>query len=463
MIKGRWTKAVWAGLAMLMIAGQAYAAPKKKAKKDDPYKKLEKRKDPDTKKVYNLKGIDIVIADWWSNPDREPSSSAEEDQRAFRNWLQKTYNFTMVQKSIGGWGTHPTTVANFCTTGGDENYIFIVDGRSIGAGLKANLFYDLSSIKAVNWSDKKWDQVTKVKSSKGLHFYGMRAEAPEPRGGVFFNKRLLQEANIDPDYIYDLQKEGKWTWETFEDICRKITRDTDNDGVPDIYAMSSLSTEFSHLALMSNGGAWIARDKNGKLYNDTNSENSMEALNWIRHMVQNYELPSPEGANWDYMYTEFANGNVAFLVDQEYNAQPGGRFSEMKDDFGFVCFPLGPKGDGKYKTLHDDSMYVIPACYDKDRAESLAKAYDLWSDTVPGYEGQETWKESYYACFRDTRVVDETLTLMHDNPNPRFDTLVAGFDVGSFVWNFWAGAATAQEQYETTKNAWQALIDDANR
>jgi maltose-binding protein MalE len=246
-------------------------------------------------------------------------------------------------------------------------------------------------------------------------------------------------------------------------MCKKCTRDLDNDGVNDIYAMASLSTEFCYLALDSNSASLIGRGADGKLFNNAGSDNSMEAWNWIRHMVDNYEMPSPEGANWDWMYTAFANGETAFTIDQEYTVQVGGRYHDMKDDYGFVCFPMGPKGDGKYKTLHDDNMYIIPGSYDDETAQNIAKAFDLWTDPVPGYEDSDTWKESYYPMFRDERAVDETLALMLENANPRYDTLVAGFNSGSFVWNFWGGWATPQEQYEATKNEWQALINDANR
>jgi hypothetical protein len=462
MIKSTWKKAMCIGLSLLMVAGTLTAAPKKK-KGDNPFKNQPKEKNSKNK-VWNFKDMNVIVADWWTAEDiPDPVSQAEEDQRAWQDWIQETYKFTMRNLGISSWNAHPQNVANFCTTGGEENYVFVIDGRSAGPGLKANLFYDLSKVTSIDWSKDKWDQATKQKLSKGSSFYAMRAISPEPRGGVFFNKRLLQEAGIDPDSIYDMQANGTWTWETFEEMCKKCTRDLDNDGVNDIYAMASLSTEFCYLALDSNSASLIGRGADGKLFNNAGSDNSMEAWNWIRHMVDNYEMPSPEGANWDWMYTAFANGETAFTIDQEYTVQVGGRYHDMKDDYGFVCFPMGPKGDGKYKTLHDDNMYIIPGSYDDETAQNIAKAFDLWTDPVPGYEGSDTWKESYYPMFRDERAVDETLALMLENANPRFDTLVAGFNAGSFVWNFWGGWATPQEQYEATKNEWQALINDANR
>ena len=108
-------------------------------------------------------------------------------------------------------------------------------------------------------------------------------------------------------------------------------------------------------------------------------------------------------------------------------------------------------------------MYVIPSCYDAERANKIAKAFDLWTDPTPGYDDEDSWKEGFYACFRDPRAVDETLQLMLDNPNPRFDTLIPGINyMGDVIWVTYPGYVTPQQAYEETKNAWQALLDDAN-
>ena len=132
----------------------------------------------------------------------------------------------MVAKNVGGWGSHPQTVANFCTTGGDENYIFSCDGRSVGPGIRASLFYELSSIESVDWDNPKWDDATKLRLGRNGKFYGMRPYDPEPRNGIIFNKRLLQEAGIDPESIYDMQANGTWTEadeEAYLELDRQVT------------------------------------------------------------------------------------------------------------------------------------------------------------------------------------------------------------------------------------------------
>jgi ABC-type glycerol-3-phosphate transport system substrate-binding protein len=451
-------------LSMLLVLNTLTAAPKK-AKKGNPYKDVVLEKDPETKKVYNFKGMNIIIGDWWS-PDvpNPPINQAQEDELAYRDWLQEKYKFTMAAKTFASWERQPQSVANFCITGGEENYVFVVDSRSVSAALRSELFFDLSKVTDVDWSNKKWDKSTAEKMSRGGKVYGMRPLAPEPRLGLFFNKRLLQEAGVDPESIYDMQANGTWTWEAFEDISKKVQRDLDNDGIIDIYAMANVTNDFTALALASNGTALIDRDENGKLFNNANSPKALEVWEWIIHMVKTYEMPTPEGAAWDFMKDEFLNGGIAFTVDAQYTVNVGGLFHDMKDDYGFVCFPLGPSTDGKYKTVHDDNIYVVPGCYDDARAKKIVKAFDIYMSDTPGYDSNETWKDGFYPLFRDARAVDETLEFMRSNPNPRYDTMIAGFNYGhDFILPLWFGGATPQEAYEASKNIWQGLLDDANR
>jgi len=467
MIKTEAKVLVCAGLAMALICGNLTAA-KKKAKKDDPYKNVTIQKDPATGKTYDLGGIDVILADWWSGDNWEnttPSGPGEVATREWHHWTQDKYNYKMIQKQLtGSWNSHPQAVANFCITGGKENYVFVIDNRSAITGLRANLFYDLSKLKDIDFTAEKWASGTEKMLTKGSSFYAMRPLVPEPRGGVFFNKRLLAEAGIDPETPYDLQKEGNWTWETFEELVAKCTFDSDNDGLNDCWGMANSSTEFVPLAAISNGMPMIGKNAEGKFVNNVGTDQVLEALAWSAHMAKNYEMPQPEGSEWNWMYPAFINGQVAFLADQEYMAQNNGQFSLMTDDWGFVCFPKGPKGDGKYRTLHNDNMYVIPGCYDDDRAAKIAKAFDFWSDPTPGYDGPDAWKDGYYSCFRDSRAVDETLEYMKATPSPRYDTMIPDINyMGDVIWVTYPGAVTPQQAYEDTKNVWQGLLDDANR
>lgn len=413
--------------------------------------------------VIDLGGMEITVCDWWSSDwhDDEPTTAAGEATYDYRTWLEETYNFKIVQRNATTWNDSPSDFTNFATTGGDENYVWILRAGAYLAPFKAGLFYDLSTLDCLNFSDEKWNGTITSLLSKDGGIYGMRPEKAEPRKGVFFNKRLLNDAGVDPEEIYDLQAKGEWTWEAFEALCEKLTRDTDNDGVIDRYAMMSFSSHLLPAALVSNGAGFVQVDENGKYYNAAETDAFLEAMNWVMDMVSKYEMKAPEGAEWNYFESAFINGEVALQVHEDYFA---GSLANMEDDYGFVFFPKGPRAK-TYLYAPSDNIMVIPACYDADRAWKIAFAYNLFTNPTPGYTDSDDWKNGYYQKYRDERAVDETITMMRE-PEHQFvwySDMVTGYDLGSqYIWDVYAQATTPAEKAESMRGTWQAYIDEAN-
>lgn len=411
--------------------------------------------------IYDLGGMEIIVADWWSSGEETEAETAQEEATAeYRKWIQETYNFKIKQVAVGDWGTHPEEFINFATTGGEENYVYILRQGSLAAPLKSGLFYNLSTLDSLNFEDDKWVVEIKELLTKDGGIYGMRAEDPEPNGGIYFNKRMLEEAGVEPESLYDMQADGTWTWEAFEEICKKVTRDTDNDGVIDVYAMTNFSINFFSEALASNNACYIGRDADGNYYNATQSDECLEALNWANDMVKKYEMPVPDGAEWDYSFSSFKNGEAAMNAGAVYEAS--GMQEAMKDDYGFVCFPKGPNAE-QYYNIWADNVSVIPACYDEDRAWKIAFGYNLFTQPTPGYDGEEDWKTGYYENYRDTRAVDETIALLKQNGVIWYDSLVPGLIAGDILYEVYAGVATPAEKVEGIANQWQAYIEEANK
>ncbi len=415
-------------------------------------------------KTLDLGGIEVIIGDWWSGEPAPPATAAEEATEEYRQWIQETYNFKIKQIAVSGWADNPDFFTNYVTTGGPENYVFVMRPDVVATPMMNGLFYDLATLKAFDFTEAKWNKSVMDVMTRGESVYGMRPIASEPRDGIWFNKRLLEEAGIQPDSLYDMQRDGTWTWQAFEDICAKITRDTNNDGVIDVYATASQQGGVYNVALASNGAAFVKRDENGKLYNATSEDAFLEAANWVVRMSTTYEMPQPEGSNWDWTFAAFKNGDVAMTVHQDYFKSE--LAAGMADPYGFVMFPVGPKGD-TYKTVYSDNTYVLPANYDAERAEKIATAFDLYTDPTPGYEEEDSWKSSYYNFFTDARAVDETIDMMRKSEHgvTFLSNMVPGYNLGpQFYWNTYGrgGWQTVAQQLEESKNVWQAALDAVN-
>ena len=242
-------------------------------------------------------------------------------------------------------------------------------------------------------------------------------------------------------------------------MCQKVAADTDNDGVIDRYAMANFTSVLYPLAVYSNGGEFIGKDENGNLYNALESDATMEALNWALDMLGKYEMTYPEDAAWDYWITAYINGEACFMADEAYRA---GQMEDMKDDFGFVCFPMGPRMDD-YTNAWMNNPVVIPACYDEEKAWKLAFAYNLWTEVVPGYTVEEAFKSNYYKSFRDTESVDLTIARLETNGFLTYHTLVPGLDLGPDL--FWAlnKDNTPAQQAETIRPVWAAYLEEINK
>ena len=287
----------------------------------------------------------------------------------------------------------------------------------------------------------------------------MASGKPEPRLGVFWNKRLFEEAGINPDEPYDLQAKGEWTWQNFENLCKKLTRDINSDGVMDVYGSSSFSVDFFRGCVFSNNAQFIGY-KDGKYYNATSEPNFLEALEWGRGIYdKGYHMPKPETATeWNWFISTFLEGKVAMQCAEEYMVST---WKDMEDDWGFVMFPKGPKGE--MMTLFTENVAIMAYNLEKEKAEDIAFAYNIYTNVTPGYENED-WKEPFYPVFRDTRAVDETLPLFYEPQHGTMSYLdvVPGIGYGDITYDLDAGAITPAEAVEKVQGLWTSFIDAAN-
>ena len=413
----------------------------------------------------DLGGMEIIIRNWWSGDPAEPTNDYEEARDEWREWFQETYNFTIKEQAISDWGSTPQDFVDYATTGGEENYIFVLrDDPAVTSAMANGLMYDLATLDCLDFSAQKFqNNLLHTQYAKGDSIYCMYAGLSEPRTGVYFNKRLLTDAGIDPESIYDMQADGTWTWDKFDELMGQVHRDTDNDGVIDVFGLTVNEGNMTTAAIFSNGGSYIGKDANGYFYNLESAETT-EALEWTVDMFTKYDQHDPEGAEWDYYKEEFLSGQAAFMVEDEYAGMPGNFLIDMEDEVGFVMFPKGPQKDS-YINVWSNNPVAIPACYDADKAWKLAFAYNLWTEDPVGYEGYNAGLATARSGIFDQRAVDETIVMMSEpeHGTVAFHGLIPNLDLGpDFVWGIGPNSVVSEAQ-EAIRDTWKAYVDEANK
>ena len=109
---------------------------------------------------------------------------------------------------------------------------------------------------------------------------------------MFVNKTLLAKEGI-------ALPKNDWTWKDFLDICRKVTRDTDGDGVIDQFGCYDYSWQH---AAVSNGVNFFREDGKTSYFADARMEETIKFIMALRDLNGGFKV-SPK---------DFDVGRVAF-------------------------------------------------------------------------------------------------------------------------------------------------------
>ncbi len=428
---------------------------------ETPEEKYEVLKD-ENGNVYDLGGMEIIIRQWWGSG--AATNEYEVAKQEYIDWAQDTYNFTIKEVAITDWASGPQEFVEYVTSGGDENnYIFTLrQDDIISNAISSGYMYDLNSLGIFDFTESKF-QMNKVHQqySKDGKVNAVAAGYSEPRCGMFFNKRLLKDAGIDPESIYDMQANGTWTWDAWTDMMEKVQRDIDNDGTIDVYGFDANYGIPVQQAVYSNNSEFVGLDAAGDYTYKFEDPATIEALEWFSDVMDEYAMDRPEGAEWDYYKEAFINGEVAFSPDEAYMAQKNMPYVDMEDEIGFVQFPKGPQASS-YTNCWTNNALVIPACYDEDKAWKIAFAWDVYTADIPGFEGYVNLGGYANSNF-DTRALNETLPTMMKNGMITYQAMVPGLQMGTgFLYEFEPDGASVSELLDGVRDTYKEKINAAN-
>ena len=194
-----------------------------------------------------------------------------------------------------------------------------------------------------------------------------------------FNLQMIEDANLEDPR--DLVERGEWTWDKFREYCQVLTRDTDGDGVTDVYGFGGWMGDFFPYFFMSNGTYMCATDTE-----NLSSPEMGEVLKFLQDLFVTdksaYPIPAENG--WDVCRWLYRDKKVAFtttaawILDsyKDYLEEPNLDF-----DMVFVDYPIGPSGNAETnsKKLANSNYWLIPAgIEDPELVYKVLRAYQNW-------------------------------------------------------------------------------------
>lgn len=282
---------------------------------------------------------------------------------------------------------------------------------------------------------------------------------------LMFNLQMIQDANLEDPR--DLYERGEWTWDKFAEYCQALTKDTNGDGIIDVYGFAGFQQEWFEAMLMSNG-TYVAMDGTENF----SSPEVAEVLQFMQDMYLKYNCAYPyaqESAS-DIMRWIYRDGKAAFspgaawILSQnaDYNWD-GSAGSALEFDMVFVPWPVGPSGNqetNKMK-LSGGEFYIIPV-----GVEDPELVYNVFYDFTDWYNGDVSIRDDaetlgwwYGVTGKDLDLQDWNFEVMFESGlREQFD-LVSSLDIYPDFPGLFDGDYTPAQFQETYKQEYQDALD----
>jgi len=308
----------------------------------------EKEPEPEPIVYPDLGGRTISLSAWWPlAPDPETIEGQEQLARIAE--VEKNYNVKIEFQEPLAWDEV------------NQKFIMsVLDGKPFADIIR--LQWDWALPAAINGQLQKFGDYYDPNTFKALRpsplllgeQYGFQAYDPTDASGIFFNRDIIEQLGLKSPHEY--VREGNWTWDTFTELAKAATRDTNNDGVNDYWGLAGWAHDFSIFAVASNGSKIVFEEEAREGLSDPRT---MAAYDWMRQLYFDdkvwYAIDTP--ANYSERENNpFTQGNILFTAGWLWMQDS---FNEV--NLGFVPFPIGPSGSGFVSSNDAGNTWFIPA------------------------------------------------------------------------------------------------------
>ncbi|MCL1794315.1 MAG: extracellular solute-binding protein [Oscillospiraceae bacterium] len=266
-------------------------------------------------------------------------------------------------------------------------------GDSLPAALsKKNTAFDLFGIPSLDLSKSWWDQNSVKAMSIGgklsavigdLNLYS--AIAPM---AVFANKKLMQDYSVGD--LYQMVRDGKWTWDAMYGIMKEVTKDLNGDGIIDKNDQVGLFSQYLYLqTAVTSAGEYITPKNDRDIpVLEPNIDRIAGIVDKITPILNDKSAAViadniTSGYNnvfFDFILPKFRDDEIMFHTNQLLFSF---ELRNMDADFAILPIPKYDELQQKYGSMVSNawSTYtVIPiTCTDTERAGNILSAMGYYS------------------------------------------------------------------------------------
>lgn len=288
-----------------------------------------------------------------------------------------------------------TDAVNTILAGDDAYDIILPHGRAAHVYANQGLLLDWNTeLPYVNLDNPWWDQDARNSFSINHQLYVMIGDLSYCSMGaanlMLFNKQLFQD--LDLEYPYQLVKDGKWTYETWETMAKGAAADLNGDGTMsqeyDRYGYVTQKWVGPVQAFATSGLRVVEKDDDDIPYISIMSDKTVEVFNRYFDLIESDDAFVDTG---DLSYSAdfiniFEEGRSLFI---DMNMHDVETMRDMDTDFGIVPWPKYDES-AEYCTNVDagTNMCIVPmTAGDPERTSIILEAMSAigYDKVLPAY------------------------------------------------------------------------------
>ncbi|OME93871.1 MULTISPECIES: ABC transporter substrate-binding protein [Paenibacillus] len=414
---------------------------------DEQPKSGEEQQAPEEEQTIDMQGKPVRVISW-GYAGGEKGTEAGEQRIALEQELEKKYN-TKFQFEQIPWGDIQDKITASIVAGEPIADVFLLERyRAFPAMVQKDFLQPIDGILDIN--NEKWPAEMRMTGSFDGKVYGF-STAVGGGGGIYYNKAILKKEGLpDPQ---ELHEKGEWNWDTFLDIAKKSTKDTNGDGKIDQYGLALTSVNFVPAFIASNDGD-VTKVVDGKLAFTGDDENAMEALRFYSDLSNVHKVVKPNQTdNWEDYINAFNEGIVAMRYGEGWEGS--GIQTNLGNDYGFIFIPKGPKATA-YHNAMQPTLWYVPKGANPD-------AVRIYAEYLLGYmpkEGElDAWTESLFA---DQKSLDNYMEMGKIMKPKDWEGIPNFGQEIRKVWdNIGAGKETPETGMKSVRPVLEGLLDAA--